>query len=69
MKNNFNNLKKNALRNEIKRKYGSKAFKRNKDIKLAYLRLMMKNADEKTKKRIVLAMNFRKMRHKKRLRK
>ena len=64
-KNTFKNLNKNALRKEVKRKYGSKAFTKNNDIKLMYLRLMLKNTDEKTKKRIILALNFRKMRDRK----
>lgn len=64
-KNNFRNIKKNALRNEIKDRYGKKAFTKNNDIKLAYMKMLYKNADEKTKKRIILAMNFRKMRGKK----
>ena len=49
----------------MKRKYGNNAFEKNGDIKLMYLRLMLKNADEKTKKRIILALNFRKMRGRK----
>ena len=57
-KNTFKNLNKNALRKEVKRKYGSKAFTKNNDIKLMYLRLMLKNADEKTKKRIIFSIEF-----------
>jgi hypothetical protein len=54
-----------SLRAYMKRKYGNNAFEKNGDIKLMYLRLMLKNADEKTKKRIILALNFRKMRGRK----
>lgn len=57
-KNTFKNLNKNALRKEVKRKYGSKAFTKNNDIKLMYLRLMLKNADEKTKKENNFSIEF-----------
>ena len=55
------NIKKGALRKEVMQRYGKKAFNKN-DIKIMYLKLMLKNADLKTKKRIILALNFRKMR-------
>lgn len=56
------NIKKGALRKEVMQRYGKKAFNNKNDIKIMYLKLMLKNADLKTKKRIILALNFRKMR-------
>ena len=55
---NKNNIKKGALRKEIMNRYGKKAFNNKNDIKIMYLKLMLKNADLKTKKRIILALNF-----------
>lgn len=59
---NKKDIKKGALRKEVMQRYGKKAFDRKNNIKITYLKLMLKNADLKTKKRIILALNFQKMR-------
>lgn len=58
---NDSKIKKNALRNEARRKYGSKAFKKNGDLKVEYIKLMRNSKNELTRKRAQLALNFRRM--------
>jgi hypothetical protein len=52
-------MKEGALRTYIRRKFGNKAFNTDGKLKTEYLKLALKTADEKTKKRIVFALNMR----------
>lgn len=55
-------LKKNRVRNYIKRKYGKSAFSKNGDIKFSALNKAIKNAKTKSlKDALQLAKNFKKM--------
>ena len=52
-------MKEGALRTYIRRKFGNKAFNTDGKLKTEYIKLALKTADEKTKKRIVFALNMR----------
>jgi hypothetical protein len=59
---NFENLKKNRVRNYIKEKYGKKGFTKEGNLKLFTLLKALKNTkNESLKKAINLAINFKKM--------
>jgi len=57
------NMKKDALRNYVKRTYGKEGFTNRGTIKVSVLRELSsrKNVHEKTRKRAQLALNLRKV--------
>ena len=56
------NLKKDRVRNYLKRKYGSVAFDKNGNIKVSYINKALKKAKDKSlNKALNLAKRFKKM--------